>query len=460
MGEATTAGRAGRWVSEVAPSRWRHLLDVAVVLVAVAASWALSVALGGAGSIAPHWFYLPIMWAGLRYGRRGALLVGLVSVLVAGPLLPASTEPWTAQPTSDWVTRGMFFVGIGQFIAFLFVRLRRAAAAEQGATALRARLELEAGFRVLVESSHEVLTVLDEHGQVRSRYGPVAAVFGPAGAGPARATARLDDLVHPQDRPLWEDALGRVRAGDGAGRATVQLRFTTASHSGSRDAAPVLEQSWRYLECTVRDLRDEPTVAGLVISARDVTDRVELEQALAHQALHDPLTGLANRTLLATRMEQALHGGDEPFGVLMVDLDGFKSVNDTYGHAAGDELLVQVARRFGEALPPRATLARLGGDEFAVLLPGADGLDALQAVADRLHATLALRVQLDDAPVQARASIGTALSAAGEERPDRLLARADAAMYQAKRKARSSSTVQATVRSPATADAARASASG
>jgi diguanylate cyclase (GGDEF)-like protein len=121
---------------------------------------------------------------------------------------------------------------------------------------------------------------------------------------------------------------------------------------------------------------DDPSVQGLVFNTRDVSERKELEEQLTHQAFHDPLTDLANRSLFRDRVEHALalrRSLDEPISVLFIDVDDFKTVNDSLGHSAGDELLLQVADRIRSCLREGDTAARLGGDEFAILLE--DGSD-------------------------------------------------------------------------------------
>ncbi len=160
----------------------------------------------------------------------------------------------------------------------------------------------------------------------------------------------------------------------------------------------------------------------------DVTDRKKLEEQLAHQALDDPLTNLPNRRLFMDRLEQALaKRGELPVAVLFLDLDEFKSVNDRFGHEAGDELLVEVARRVEGSLRPEDTLARLGGEEFVVLLEGVDR-EAASLIAARISDGLR--------PADITASIGASLGRPGEAKADILLREADAAMYEAKRKGR------------------------
>jgi diguanylate cyclase (GGDEF)-like protein/PAS domain S-box-containing protein len=168
---------------------------------------------------------------------------------------------------------------------------------------------------------------------------------------------------------------------------------------------------------------------------RDVTERKRAEVALAHQALHDALTGLPNRVLLLDRLEQAIAGARRDgscLSLLLMDLDRFKEVNDTLGHHAGDLLLQQVATRLRGALRQADTIARLGGDEFAVILPGTDAGGVVTVVENllrRLHAPFAVEGQ----PVVIGASIGVALSPEHGEEADALMRRADVAMYVAKR---------------------------
>ena len=168
--------------------------------------------------------------------------------------------------------------------------------------------------------------------------------------------------------------------------------------------------------------------------ARDITSRKAMEARLEHQALHDSLTGLANRDLFMDRMDHALARTDRSDGchsVIYVDLDGFKSVNDELGHAAGDELLIETGRRLRDGVRPGDTVARLGGDEFAILLEDTD--EPLAAcVVERILQELGRAVRLRDKEVALQASAGIASSAAGRIGADELLRRADEAMYEAK----------------------------
>ncbi len=227
-------------------------------------------------------------------------------------------------------------------------------------------------------------------------------------------------LVHPDDRD-GDFAINIRRHLDGAG----------------------LEREYRIIHRDGRTIwvREEAhVVAGgsdTIIThglMTDITDRKVLEQQLNRLAFHDPLTGLANRALFHDRLTHALSSRSRASrtAVLFLDLDGFKTVNDSLGHAAGDQLLAAVAARLVRAARPGDTVARFGGDEFSVLLEDvADAGDA-QAVADRLLAVIRAPVDIDGRTLTSRASLGIAMAGRDGATPDELLRNADAAMYRAK----------------------------
>ena len=162
---------------------------------------------------------------------------------------------------------------------------------------------------------------------------------------------------------------------------------------------------------------------------------MRLDNTLTYQAFHDPLTNLANRVLFTDRLEHALSRRDERRGliaVLFVDLDDFKMVNDTFGHAPGDELLRSVAERLRSVLRPADTAARFGGDEFAILLEDAVNRDDVAAVAERIVSALKPHFVVERQEVAVHASIGVAIASAAAVTAEELLRRADAAMYWAK----------------------------
>ncbi len=167
----------------------------------------------------------------------------------------------------------------------------------------------------------------------------------------------------------------------------------------------------------------------------DITERKRLEERLEYQALHDPITSLPNRRLFMDRLKQALaKRGESPVAVLFLDLDDFKSVNDRFGHEAGDSLLVEVAGRVRASLRPEDTVARLGGEEFVALLENVDR-GVASRIAERISAGLRPAIKMGDGmEAEVTASIGASLGAIGAAEPDILLREADAAMYEAKRK--------------------------
>lgn len=170
-------------------------------------------------------------------------------------------------------------------------------------------------------------------------------------------------------------------------------------------------------------------------SARDITERKELERRLAHQAFHDPLTGLPNRALFLDRLGHALAASDRRDGstaVLFLDLDDFKLINDSLGHGAGDELLVAIARRLTTRLRPGDTVARLGGDEFTVLLEDVRGGKDVEQIVARIMDVLATPLEVMGHEILVTASIGVVPDASGRGGPEELLRDADLAMYRAK----------------------------
>ena len=234
------------------------------------------------------------------------------------------------------------------------------------------------------------------------------------------ADAMLGDeyarFVHPDDLAAVRMARTRARPS--------QLVFRMANQF----------EEWRHLEAHITDLREDRHVRGVVMNARDVTERVRLEEELTHQAYHDGLTGVANRALFRDRLDQAVAHSTRTraaFSVLIVDLDGFKGVNDSLGHDAGDELLTAVARRFEEALRPGDTIARFGGDEFGLLLDGADEEQAT-AVGRRLLEHISRPLEVAGHQLALGGSIGVAVYPRDGDRGEDLVRRADVAMYAAK----------------------------
>jgi len=184
-----------------------------------------------------------------------------------------------------------------------------------------------------------------------------------------------------------------------------------------------------------------PVADDTVAVIRDVTERRRMEEALAHRALHDPLTNLPNRTLFFDRLHQAINSARRQgtqLAVVMLDLDGFKAVNDAYGHTAGDDVLKIVAVRLSTGMRDTDTAARIGGDEFAWILPRVASRRAVdRMIRKRLGAAAQEEIVVDGDAVDIGVSAGTALYPDDGRDADALIRHADAAMYTAKRNGRS-----------------------
>ena len=180
----------------------------------------------------------------------------------------------------------------------------------------------------------------------------------------------------------------------------------------------------------VPEHNNDGEVVGIIMVAVDDTERRQSQAQLAHQASHDPLTGLANRTSLLEELTLQLVDDQSTPCLLFLDLDRFKVVNDSLGHAAGDELLRVVADRLLSAVRPDSTVARLGGDEFVIVVNGPIDLTEALAISQRIHKSLAPAIEIDEHMVYVTASIGIAF--AQDDEPDTIMANADSAMYRAK----------------------------
>jgi diguanylate cyclase (GGDEF)-like protein/PAS domain S-box-containing protein len=271
----------------------------------------------------------------------------------------------------------------------------------------------EERMRSLLANATDITSVVDEHGVLVYVTPSSNRVLGKAPA-EVIGTPVLSHL-HPDDRIRLLDSMMELQSTPNS-TLTYQARF---AHS---------DGSWRWLEVFSRNLRLVPSVAGVVSNARDVTEARHLEEQLRHRATHDVLTGLANRGLFDERLAESVRAGTT--AVLLIDLDDFKFINDTYGHHAGDTVLIGVADRLRRCLPPHGTAARIGGDEFAVLLPGMDDAGA-RRTASRFHTLLEQPMVVDGRPLRARASVGVV--SADTNDAETLLRSADAAMYRAKR---------------------------
>jgi diguanylate cyclase (GGDEF)-like protein/PAS domain S-box-containing protein len=291
----------------------------------------------------------------------------------------------------------------------------------------------EARVQVLTQSSSDVAAVVDSGTAVHYVSSSIGGVLGYQ-ASPLLGT-KLESLVHADDRCLLADVMALAVETDDAA-ATTEVRMANASGD------------WRVMEIAVRDRRDNRHVGGLVINMRDVTERVEAQRGaqlaltaeqqqsvqFRHQADHDALTGLLNRAAFqrAVNHQMVAHGGGAC--VVVVDLDGFKEINDTRGHLTGDRVLGVLSERLRSAVRDSDVVGRLGGDEFGVLVH-TPNTHIAHRLAERMLLAISAPIVEDSGVVALTASIGVAGPDFDHERlnAEAAIADADMAMYEAKR---------------------------
>jgi diguanylate cyclase (GGDEF)-like protein/PAS domain S-box-containing protein len=297
-------------------------------------------------------------------------------------------------------------------------------ASEQRASAERLRLakdlaEANASYRLLADNSADVV--------LRVRAGTIvwmsASVTDVLGGAPDEwLGVDVTDVIHPDDMPAYLESLADVDEG-----GSVVRRVRVRAHDGA----------YRWIEAHAKTFLDaEANPDGFVSSLRVVDTEVAAQRELEHLARFDTLTGVLNRAEALSRLEAATAQPRSPgreSGVLFCDVDRFKQINDTHGHAAGDEVLRILSRRITACIRREDIVARMGGDEFLVYLTRIHDVDEATMIAEKIRAAVAVPIPLGDGrgTVQATLSIGVALATPGEP-ADAIIARADAAMYMAK----------------------------
>ena len=334
------------------------------------------------------------------------------SVVVVAPVKAAGWAAGVGSAVAATVLAALLLLGFAGFA-------RRASR--------RAEQQGEARYRALIDQSSDLVLVTDRAGRADFLSPSVERLFThdaddhPVDTGERKGTAPFDLVatVDPEDRARFYMVLQTAGPDEIAtGEYRINSRHGTSTY-----------------EISVQDLSADPSVNGLVVTGRDVTERLKLTEELEHRSLHDTLTGLPNRALLADRFEQALRSSEREgtrVGLLLLDLDRFKEVNDTFGHHYGDELLLQIGTRLTSTLRGADTVARLGGDEFAVLLPGVGHVEDATRVAAALQSALAGQFHVAGVDLDVEASIGVAVSGEHSCDPIALMRHADIAMYVAK----------------------------
>ncbi|MGH7536725.1 MAG: putative bifunctional diguanylate cyclase/phosphodiesterase, partial [Gemmatimonadales bacterium] len=331
-----------------------------------------------------------------------------------GLLLLTVVRPWS-DPVSG--------VAVGALLVTVLVVIRQLLTVRENVRLLaeNAARQNEARFRSLVQHSSDVIMITKPTGAVRFVSPSATRVFGYDPSVLVGLT--VSSLLHPDDRARAAAFFQDAAKTEGV-TGPVEWRFRQP------------DGSWLHAEILATNLLRDPTVRGIVLNTRDVSERTRLEEQLTHQAFHDPLTGLANRALFRDRVSHALALAvrqGHSITVLFLDLDDFKRVNDSLGHAEGDRLLIAASQRFLRCARAADTVARLGGDEFAILVEHVAESDGQAGLLDRLATAMAYPFTLGGNHVPVSASIGVATSS-GEETADDLLRNADVAMYAAKRR--------------------------
>ncbi|HLY48724.1 MAG TPA: EAL domain-containing protein [Solirubrobacteraceae bacterium] len=333
-------------------------------------------------------------------------------------------------PRGDQTSRG-FLVATGEAAASRAARSSLVALVTQASLALESntltaelhRRAGEARFRSLVQHAHDLITVLDDDATVIYQSPSIERALGYA---PEEVLGtRFDQLLVPgeNNRVLHLLADGRTYAGSDSEVIECSLRH--------RDG------STRHFEILHTNLLDDEAVGGIVLNGRDISERKAFEEQLERQAFHDPVTNLANRALFNERVRHALVRARREHAnvaVVFLDLDDFKTINDSLGHAAGDEVLLEVGKRLATSIRAADTAARFGGDEFAILLEETAGPEEAADIAERIVESLKKPLHLDGKEILVQASLGIAMiDHASAPDADELIRNADAAMYIAKR---------------------------
>lgn len=395
----------------------------------------------------PIWFVLCMPVSALLASFAGWLKLGTVSLLAVRTdahserakhtanlipyiaVIPGFAVVWRVAQELALQPLGALVSGAVILIVLAFVRQMAAGRESVRELSESAARTNEARFQALVQHSSDVITILDVNGSIRYASPSTATIFGHE---PAQLIgAHFTDLLHPDDVDTATAFLADLARSSGP-RATPA--YVTPSLLKREWRIRHANGDWMTVDNVGTNLLREPLVKGLVLNTRDMTEQSMLKLQYMHQAFHDPLTDLANRSLFLYQVGHALARSarhQQPVTVMFLDLDNFKTVNDSLGHGAGDRLLVDAARRLASCVRDSDLISRLGGDEFAVLIEDSESIDDIHDIATRIGAALRKPFHLVGKDVFVSASIGIARTSRGET-SDELVRNADVAMYVAK----------------------------
>lgn len=279
-------------------------------------------------------------------------------------------------------------------------------------------------FRTIAETVDDLISVLDIDGRRIYSSPSYRKIFG---KGEIQSGSSSFNEIHPEDRERIMSLFRRTLE-TGVGERT-EFRFL------------LKDGSVRHIESQGNVVRDASgKVSRVIVVSRDITERKKIEEQLRYLSYHDVLTGLPNRALFTDRLKHAItvakRNKEQILSTLFMDLDGFKQINDTFGHATGDQLLRKVANRIRGCLRESDTAARLGGDEFVVLLPTINTQQDALVVAEKIRWANCQPMELDGQRLNISTSIGIAVYPEHGSEEETLLNNADAAMYHAKESGR------------------------
>ncbi len=381
--------------------------------------WALFFTLLGAAALHPSMRQLSLCAPAREVRLTRARLALLACASLTVPLVIVVREA-LKEPLDIFVLIG----ASAAIFALVLLRMANIVRRHEEATEREAALRSQARLSSLIRNASDVVAIVARDGVVQFMSPSVKRVLGHTPDG--LADRPLAAIAHADDAPRLSAFLAATAAQAPGEPATGEFRLSHA------------DGGWRHVEALGTNLLGDEEIAGIVLNLRDISERKRFEAELEHRAFHDTLTGLPNRALFRNRVEHALASQRRnglSVAVLFLDVDDFKNVNDSLGHAAGDEVLQEVARRLDDCMRPVDTAARLGGDEFAVLLHDVESELQTLEIAERLMAAVAVPIALAARAVAIATSVGIAFGDHGTTSPreaDELLRNADAAMYMAK----------------------------
>ena len=347
------------------------------------------------------------------FHRRG---LDIPFLIVSGTIGEETAVEAMRAGAHDYIMKG----SSARLIPAIARELREAGERANRRRAEEALRDSERRFRALIEHSSDILTVVDAGGRILYESPSVERLLGHT-AGELMGAA-LEEHVHPEDRHTLATAL--AQSVDASTPVTAEFRMRARGGE------------WRSLEASVSNLLDNAEVGGIVLNSRDITARKQDEEMIRHLAYFDALTGLPNRMLFDDRLTQALahsrRRGARGLAIMSLDLDRFKTINETLGHGAGDELLRITAARLTAVLREEDTVARLGGDEFLFLLPELDDVEDAARVARKILTELDTAFSVHGRELHVTASLGIAMFPLDGGDAETLVRNADTALNRAK----------------------------